>query len=167
MCIDVDGPLGGSSGTVLPPVWVAAERVRAQGIRLAICLGRPAFGTTREFAMRLDAEGWHVFQNGASVMHLPSGKSRSSSLAREAIAMLVERSRSTGRVLELYTDTEYAVESSDDSARQHAQLLGVPFMPRAYETLRGSIVRAQWVLKDSEVELTLSETHPGLEVSPA
>jgi Cof subfamily protein (haloacid dehalogenase superfamily) len=167
ICIDVDGTLVGSSGTVLPQVWVAAERVRAQGIRLAICSGRPAFGLTRDFAERLDAEGWHVFQNGASVMHLPTGKSMSSRLAPEAVKMLIDRARSSGRVLELYTDTEYAVESSADAAREHARLLGVPFAARAYESLRGSIVRGQWVLTHDQVDLTLSEPHPGLEVSPA
>lgn len=167
ICIDVDGTLVGSAGTVLPRVWSAAERVRAEGIRLAICSGRPAFGTTRDFAMRLDAEGWHVFQNGSSVVHLPSGKSLSASLGPEVVAMLIERARSTGRVLELYTDTEYAVESSAEAAREHAQLLGVPFVARAYASLGGSIVRAQWVLTHDQVQATLSEPHPGLEVSPA
>src|SRR5690349_10752984 len=107
ICIDVDGTLVGSSGGVLPEVWEAAARARDAGIRLAICSGRPAFGATRDYAAGLDADGWHVFQNGASVVHLPSGESRSTPLAPETVVMLVARSRKRQRLLELYTDTEY------------------------------------------------------------
>jgi hydroxymethylpyrimidine pyrophosphatase-like HAD family hydrolase len=83
--IDVDGTLVGSSGIVPEFVWEAAERARAAGIRLALCSGRPAFGTAREYARRLDAEGWHMFQNGASVVYLPTGDSRSTPLPREHV----------------------------------------------------------------------------------
>jgi Cof subfamily protein (haloacid dehalogenase superfamily) len=134
---------------------------------LAICSGRPAFGKARDFAARLDGDGWHVFQNGASVVHLPTGQSMSARLDPEAIAMLVARARSSGRILELYTDTEYAVESSQERAREHADLLGLHFAPRAYELLDGAVVRGQWVLSEDEVGPTLAEPHPGLEVSQA
>src|SRR5918912_1929288 len=93
VCIDVDGTLVGSSGTVAPETWAAAERARAHGMRLAICSGRPAFGTTREYAERLDPDGWHVFQNGASVVHLPSSEWRSVPLAAPAVDRLVDRAR--------------------------------------------------------------------------
>ena len=167
VCLDVDGTLVGSSGKVLPPVWDAAARVRARDIRVAICSGRPAFGETRDYATRLDAEGWHVFQNGASVVHLPTGRSMSSSLAPETIRILVERARRTGRLLELYTDTDYAVESTSELAREHARLLGIAFAPRSFESLEGPIVRAQWLLTHEEAKETIAEPHPGLEVSPS
>jgi Cof subfamily protein (haloacid dehalogenase superfamily) len=167
VCIDVDGTLVGSSGRVLPEVWRAAERVRASGVPLAICSGRPALGLALEFAARLDPEGWHVFQNGASLLHLPSGESRSRSLPAGSVEMLVARSRETGRILELYTDTEYAVESTDERARRHAGLLGVPFQPRPLEWLDGAIIRAQWLLPHAAVDAVLAEAHPGLHLSPS
>ncbi|NJD09330.1 MAG: Cof-type HAD-IIB family hydrolase, partial [Gemmatimonadetes bacterium] len=68
VCIDVDGTLVGSGGEVHPAVWTAAAGALAAGIRLALCSGRPAFGVTRELALRLDPKGWHCFQNGASVV---------------------------------------------------------------------------------------------------
>src|SRR5512133_143069 len=117
VCVDVDGTLVGSSGTVLPRVWAAAERVRASGVRLAVCSGRPAFGVARDYAARLDPEGWHVFQNGASVVHLPSGRSLSRSLAPDLVAALVARARRTGRTLELYTDSTYAFENVSAATR--------------------------------------------------
>ncbi|HKG92029.1 MAG TPA: HAD hydrolase family protein [Gemmatimonadaceae bacterium] len=167
VCIDVDGTLVGTAGVVAPAVWDAAARARAAGIHLAICSGRPAFGITGDYARRLDPAGWHVFQNGASVVHLPTRRSLSARLADETVAMLVERARVTGRVLELYTDTEYAVESTAARARAHAGLLGVPFAPRPFDSLDAPIVRAQWLLAPAEGDAALAEPHPGLEVSPS
>lgn len=167
VCIDVDGTLVGSSGVVHPDVWRAAARARAAGIRLAVCSGRPAFGVAREYAERLDPDGWHSFQNGASTVHFPSGSSRSARITPETVAMLVERARGTGRLLELYTDDDYAFERTSERARAHAALLGVPFNPRPLESMGGPIVRAQWLLSHAEMEVVVAEPHPGLEVSPS
>jgi Cof subfamily protein (haloacid dehalogenase superfamily) len=157
----------GSTGVVLPEVWGAAERLRANGVRLAISSGRPAFGTAREYAARLDAGGWHIFQNGASLLCLATGQSLSEPLARASVAMLVERSRRTGRVLELYADTEYAVESDGRRAREHARLLGLPFASRSFDSLAGDIVRAQWMLSHDETAIVLKEPHPDLDALPS
>jgi Cof subfamily protein (haloacid dehalogenase superfamily) len=165
ICVDVDGTLVGTTNTVLPVVWAAAERVRSRGIRLAICSGRPGFGNTGTYATRLDPEGWHVFQNGASVVHLPTGASRSARLEPHIVGPLLARARQTGRTLELYADTEYAVEPASDFARQHAGLLGVPFAPRRFESLTAPAVRAQWVLTHADAEVVLREPHLGLEMS--
>jgi len=160
--VDVDGTLVGTSGDVLPAVWTAVERARALGIRLALCSGRPGFGKTRGFAERLDPDGWHVFQNGASVVHVASGASRSTPIAAPLVTRLVGQARATGRILELYADTEYAVESDADRARRHAALLGVPFAPRAFESLGAGAVRAQWLVAQDEAPAVLAEPHPGL-----
>lgn len=167
ICVDVDGTLVGSSGDVLPEVWPAVERAREAGARLVICSGRPAFGQTRRLAERLDPAGWHIFQNGASIVHLPTGRSRSGFIPRASVDRLVERARATDRVLELYTDFEYAVESSHERARRHAGLLGVPFAPRAFDSLRGEIVRAQWLLALEEEPVVLAEPHDGLALTPS
>jgi Cof subfamily protein (haloacid dehalogenase superfamily) len=167
ICIDVDGTLVGSSGDVVPAVWTAAERARARGVRLAVCSGRPAFGKAREYARRLDADGWHVFQNGASVVHVATGASRSRGLPPGAEAALVARARETGRTLELYTDGEYAVEHDSDRARRHAGLLGVPFAPRALTSLPAPAVRAQWLVAREDEDEVLAEPHEGLLYSPS
>lgn len=167
VCIDVDGTLIGASGAVDPAVWQAAARARAAGIRLAVCSGRPGFGVTRELAAQVDPDGWHCFQNGASVLHLASGRSLSAALEPETVAMLVERARRVSWPLELYTDDAYVTESESDRARRHAGLLGLAFAPRPFESLSPPIVRAQWLLAHDEVEVALAEPHPGLEVSPS
>lgn len=167
VCIDVDGTLVGAGGTVHPRVWPAAARAQGADVRLAVCSGRPGFGTTRELAARIDPRGWHCFQNGASVIHLADGRSRSAELAPATIAMLVDRARQAGFPLELYSDGDYVTEFDVELTRRHAGFLGLPFERRPFEALRGPAVRAQWVVSHEEAPAILAEPHPELEVSPS
>ena len=165
ICIDVDGTLVGSSGEVASATWEAAARTRAAGVRLAICSGRPAFGLARGYAERLDHDAWHVFQNGASVVRLPVGTTRSRGLPSGAVASLVARARETGRALELYGDSEYAVEVDSVRTREHARLLGVRWAPRDLLSLHGPVVRGQWLVPHDEAEAVMGEPHEGLNLS--
>ena len=163
--IDVDGTLVGSSGEVPPAVWRAAHRARARGIRLVLCSGRPAFGVTLEFASELDADGWHIFQNGASIVHIQTRESLSTSLPSLAREELVRVARESGHVLELYSDSEYVTESRSEWAREHADLLGVPFEPRSFESLRGDVVRGQWLVSEDDSRRLLESAPKDLEVA--
>jgi Cof subfamily protein (haloacid dehalogenase superfamily) len=167
VCIDIDGTLLGTEGRVAERVWPAAARLARAGVHLAICTGRPAFGVARALAERLAPAGWHIFQNGASIMHFASRESRSAPLAPEVVAKLKARARSTGRILELYTDHGYAVESSSERAARHAELLGVPFVARSLDAIEEPIVRAQWLLPLQELDTVMSESHHGCEVGPS
>ena len=150
VCIDVDGTLIRSDGSIADRVWPAVERARAAGILLALCSGRPAFGLTPSLAEKLQPGGWHVFQNGASVLHLATGESRSAQLRDDAVAALKEQATRSGAVLELYAETEYVVESRSELASSHAALLGMRFAPRPFDSLDGRIVRAQWIVPHEE-----------------
>jgi Cof subfamily protein (haloacid dehalogenase superfamily) len=163
--IDVDGTLVGASGSVDPRVWAAAERALAKGIRLALCSGRPAFAVALEYAERLDASGWHAFQNGASIVHLPTGTSRSVTLPAQAVRAFIAEARASSNVLELYNDKEWVTESTADWAHEHAKLLGVDFAPRPFESLNGPVVRAQWLLTSAQASQMMSVQRPGLEVA--
>jgi Cof subfamily protein (haloacid dehalogenase superfamily) len=163
--IDVDGTLVGTSGAVDPRVWNAAARASAAGIRLALCTGRPAFALALDYARHLDAGGWHAFQNGASIVNLGSGESHSVPLPAECVASFIAQARESRRTLELYSDTQYAVESTTTWAREHAEILGVPFEPRPFESLQEPIVRAQWLLTAKEVADVAAVTPPGVEVA--
>ncbi len=163
--IDVDGTLVGKSGEVDPRVWEAAETARAKGIRLVLCSGRPAFGLALQYARRLGPNGWHAFQNGASVVNLASGESQSVALPAAAVTAFVAAARTSGHVLELYNDREWVTESSAAWAVEHAKLLGVKFTPSPFESLEGPVVRAQWLLTSEQATHMLSLAHPGLEAS--
>lgn len=150
--IDVDGTLVGHSGEVPDVVWQAAAQARAAGIHLAICTGRPAFGIAAEYARRLDDDGWHIFQNGASIVNLATHESRSTPLPEGCVRHLVVQARETGQVLEVYGDDDYVVESEAPWAKQHAELLGLQFKPRPFETLSPPLVRAQWLLSPEDAD---------------
>jgi Cof subfamily protein (haloacid dehalogenase superfamily) len=163
--IDVDGTLVGASGQVAPQIWQAAARARAAGIRLVLCSGRPAFGVAREYARELDPDGWHVFQNGASIVHLANEESLSTSLPPQAVETIIRQAHSTGWVLELYGDQQYATESTSSWAREHAELLGVEFAPRPFATLNAPIVRAQWLVSAADAHAAIQRAPANLEVA--
>ena len=167
ICADLDGTLIGSHGVVHPAIWEAAAHARAAGIRLAICSGRPAFGLAREYAERLDADGWHIFQNGASVLQLKGGGAHSANFPDATVAWLKQRAHDTGRVLELYSDHDFVVEVDSPDTREHSALLGVPFRARPFDALGAPVVRAQWLLRRVRDDAVLHEPHPGIEMSPS
>jgi hydroxymethylpyrimidine pyrophosphatase-like HAD family hydrolase len=182
--IDVDGTMVGTGGIVHPDVWEAVKRASECGIHMALCSGRPAFGLALEYARRLEAGGWHVFQNGASIVNLattqspplaPAGgslagrsvaaRSRSVPIPVPWVKTLIEQARETRETLELYSDTTFVAESTSDWAREHAELLGVAFAPRPFESLTQPIVRAQWLLSLTRATQFTAMAHPGLEVA--
>ena len=165
MGIDVDGTLVGAGGLIHPRVWEAARMAYHSGIHLTLCSGRPAFGLALDYARRLDANGWHVFQNGASVLNLGTGTSRSVAIPYVWTAKLIGQARGSCDALELYGDTEYVEESTSDWARRHAELLGVAYAPRPFESLQQPVVRAQWLLSPERAREITSLPHPGLEVA--
>ena len=166
ICVDVDGTLVGSQG-VLPEVWAALRDARTKGVRIVLCSGRPAVGHALDYARRLDPDGWHVFQNGASIVKVDTGESRSEELPPDLLLGLIDKARQTGRILETYTDTEYAVEDTSGVSVEHADLLGVPFAPRDLLSLPGIVVRAQWLIPHAEKDELLAEAHAGLALHPA
>ncbi|HYD52484.1 MAG TPA: HAD family hydrolase [Gemmatimonadaceae bacterium] len=151
ICIDVDGTIVGTGGEVHPAVWEAATRALEAGVRLAVCSGRPGFGHARGIAERLDPAGWHSFQNGSSVVHLPTGRSRSSRMAGDVVRRLIALARRDDKLLELYSDTDYVVEQDSFIAREHARLLGVAYRGGRFESFDEPVVRAQFILGEEEL----------------
>ena len=162
VCIDVDGTLVGSSGEVDPRVWPLAARLRERGTHLALCTGRPAFGRVAEYAEKLDAGGWHIYQNGASVVRPSSGEAFSSIISAHLIRPLIKRARALSRVLELYGDHTYVVESLDSRAEQHAASLGLEVTRGNLDQFEWPVVRLEYVLSSLELREVLEEAHPGL-----
>lgn len=174
VCIDVDGTLVGATGVVHPTVWPAARRLRESGVRLAVCSGRPGFGDARRYAAELEPDGWHVFQNGASVVHLGTGASRSAGLPAGTLAALAAEARVTGLTLELYRDLDYLAvpgPADPDPARvqRHAGLLGVSPTLGTLEDAAAldGVVRAQWMVTHAALARVLARPVPGTRMVPS
>lgn len=167
ICIDVDGTLVGTGNLVRDDVWQALADARARGVRLAISSGRPAIGNALAYAKRLDPDGWHIFQNGASIVKVDTGESLSEPFPADKIPGLLALARRKNWLLEVYTDTEYGVTLPGELSKQHAALLGLPYEPRTPESLTGTVVRVQWVVPMDETAAVMAEPHDGLDFHPA
>lgn len=173
ICLDLDGTLIGVLNEVHPRVWEAAALARSAGIHLAICTGRPALGQTKAYAEQLDGQGWHIFQGGASLVHLGDGRGMSDPLPADAIADLIRLRQEHGWVLELYSNQDYVCDQVSDGSEAarlaiaHAHLLRLDYQARPLESLAGEAVRAQWVVSSAELSQVMARALPGVHYASA
>ncbi len=151
ICIDVDGTLIGSAHVPTEGVWRGAEAAIARGQHLALSTARGAFGPTYGYAERLDPAGWHVFHAGAALVHTGTGEVLEQPLPASVIEASGALAAERGYVFEQYTARDYVVNDDGALAVDHAALMGVDVAVRGAETLRGQIVRVQFVVPESEV----------------
>lgn len=146
ICIDVDGTLVGPSHVPTDAVWAATRTARERGQRLALSTGRGGFGPTLDLARRLDPDGWHIFHNGAALVHADSGKTETFELDEAVADVAREVADRNGWIIEFYSADDYTVESDGAMALDHARLLGVPHRVRSQDALTSPLVRVQFVV---------------------
>ena len=127
VCIDVDGTLVGSSGSVLEEVWEATREARRRGQHLVLCTGRPAFGKALGYAKQLDPEGWHIFQNGASIYHVQTEETLSVPFPQELLPDFEKLGKEKNWVLELYNPVP-GVMDNVPASRGYSGGFGVDLM---------------------------------------
>jgi Cof subfamily protein (haloacid dehalogenase superfamily) len=167
ICLDVDGTLVGSSGSPSEVTWRAAEAARGRGQRLTLCTARLAAGPTRDWAERLDPEGWHIFHTGSARWHPASGEVRTAALPDGAVAACAAIAEAHGWVLETYTWDDYVVDRETPLAVAHAGLLQLPFAVRPREALEGDVVRVQFVVPAEDADDALGSAPEGTSASGA
>ena len=168
ICIDVDGTLVGSSHVPTDAVWQAASDAVARGQHLALSTARGAFGVTLDFARRLDPDGWHIFHNGASIVHTGTDEIRTVPLDTEVVDVAEEIAERNGWVLEYYTATDFAADTDADAAVEHAAMLGLEHVRRPRNSLEGDIARVQFVVPLEVVPWVRTEmARTGVTVVPA
>lgn len=167
ICLDVDGTLVGSAGAPSEGLWAAAERARQRGQRLTLCTARLAAGPTRDWAVRLDPEGWHVFHTGGARWNPGTGEVRTTPLGDDAVAHCASVAAANGWVFEAYSWDDYVVDSDARLARDHAGLLGLPFVRRPLATLADPVVRVQFVVSVAEAPAALAAAPAGTVASGA
>lgn len=167
ICLDVDGTLVGSAGTPSDALWAAAERARGRGQRLTLCTARLAAGPTRDWAARLDPDGWHIFHTGGARWNPATGEVRSQALEPDQVAACAAIAAERGWVLETYTWDDYAVDDDRPLAREHAALLDLPFRRRSADDLDGPVVRVQFVVEAAEAAAAVAAAPEGTAGSAA
>ncbi len=167
VCLDVDGTLVGSSGAPSDVLWTTAEQARSAGQRLTLCTARVAVGATRGWAERLDPDGWHVFNTGASVWCPSTGEVLTTPLPDGALDAVVRVGAARGWVVEAYAWDELAVDSDAELAVDHAKLLGIEHLRRPLDSLDGPVVRAQLVVPIDDAEEAIAATPDGCRGSGA
>jgi len=161
--LDADGTLVGRDG-VHPRAWAALERARDAGIALALCTGRPGVGSSEELARRVEPRGLHVFQTGAVISAAGERAVRTRPLPRETLLALVALSRAIDYPLEAYGERSFYLERMTDLHRRHADVLEMEPTIADLAAIDEPIVRAQWVVAESEWPRfrALTEPLPGL-----
>jgi Cof subfamily protein (haloacid dehalogenase superfamily) len=167
VCLDVDGTLVGSAGAPTDRLWAAAERARDRGQHLTLCTARVALGPTREWAERLDPEGFHVFHTGATLWRPATGEVVAHPLDDRAVDVAARIAAARDWVFEAYTFDDWAVDSDAPLALAHAELLGLPHVRRRIDTLDAPIVRAQWVIPIADLADALESAPEGCTASGA
>lgn len=154
--LDLDGTLIDQSGMVHAKVWQSIEAAQAEGLRFAVCTGRPCMGIAQQIAARLDPEGWHIFQNGALICKTSGQSLRVFALKESSLVALIQYARQHKLVLEIYTPHNIFIERDNDLAQGHARALRVtPLVENLLEVAaREPAVRAQWVVDAAGLELS-------------
>jgi Cof subfamily protein (haloacid dehalogenase superfamily) len=167
ICLDVDGTLVGSSGVPSAKLWAAADRARLRGQRLTLCTARLAAGPTRDWAARLDADGWHIFHTGAARWNPATGQVREVPLSDAHVAACQGLAAERGWVFEAYTWDDYVVDRDAPLAVDHARLLGLPMPVGEPADLGGAIVRVQYVVESADAAAAVAQAPPGTTASAA
>jgi Cof subfamily protein (haloacid dehalogenase superfamily) len=166
--IDIDGTLVGKNG-VPESAWNALNIARNRGTHLGLSTGRIGFGVALEHARRVSPDGLHVFHSGAVITKPDGAAAYTSDLPRDAYKKLVEISRREQATLEVYLENTYHLETETELTRVHSHHLEMEPIVTDLAALQGHIVRAQWVVHESEWPRLLEFTQglPEIEISPA
>jgi Cof subfamily protein (haloacid dehalogenase superfamily) len=169
ICIDIDGTLIGPGNRVHPSTWPALAAARDRGVVLALSTGRPALGAAVELARSITPGGFHVFQNGATIVLCPADASPSVAVAAAlpitSYRALVEASREHGLPLEAYTAFGLYLERHHHNTDTHQEVIKVTATTHDLLALAeaadpaDAVVRVQWVVPFSELDMAFSITN--------
>lgn len=156
VALDLDGTFyAGRTLGVPESAWAAIERGRSAGLKFAVCTGRPQGGHGLQYARRLQPDGPHVFNDGASICDV-WGRS----LHAEAVPRLQEIiaiARKYGLPFDLMgadNGRYYESELMPPELLTHIEMTGVVARSALFEEIRETLVRLWFVVPD----LSLWET---------
>ncbi|MCS7069065.1 MAG: Cof-type HAD-IIB family hydrolase [Meiothermus ruber] len=156
VALDLDGTFyAGRTLGVPESAWAAIERGREAGLRFAVCTGRPQGGVGLEYARRLQPDGPHVFNDGASICDAWGRSLHAEPLPR--LAEIIAIARRHGLPFDLMGADGGRYYESDlmpPELLTHIEITGVEARSAQFEEIRETLVRLWFVVPD----LSLWET---------
>ncbi|WP_337868855.1 HAD family hydrolase [Meiothermus sp.] len=156
VALDLDGTFYAGRNLGVPEsAWAAIERGRSAGLKFAVCTGRPQGGHGLQYAQRLQPDGPHVFNDGASIC-----EAWGRSLFAEAVPRLQEviaLARKHALPFDLMGadgGRYYENELMPPELLTHIEMTGVVARSAIFEEIRETLVRLWFVVPD----LSLWET---------
>ncbi len=167
--LDLDGTIIGQDGGVAEAIWRAAEKLRARGVRLAVCTGRTHAGVALRIAERLDAEAPHIFHNGALITTATGHVLDTTPLGKAALRRLVAHARRLEVTVEFYTPGDVYVDRITDECARHADVLEISPVERDLDEVVATeeVIRAHWIIDPELIDAALDVDTPHSNTSTA
>ncbi len=150
LVVDIDGTLVGRDGRIRPRVRAAIQAALAQGVRVALCTGRP-LRACQPLVAALGLTGPQIAFDGALVSD-SAGTTvvLRQPVANRALAALYAWARAVDLCLELYTEAGYYIDRPWPESRRHGALIGLPPVVADYGPLLASatLIKGQFVVAD-------------------
>jgi hypothetical protein len=162
--LDVDGTLVDHDTHISPRLRAALLEAQGQGVRIALCTGRP-WAATRRYLDELATDTPPVVFNGALVPGLNGGGALvRQTLPAQAARQLVAYTAESGDYLELHTDSHCYVRRLGEEGAYQAEKLGIEPLEGPLEPLleREVLLKAQIVVRTEESRRRLVAFAPAL-----
>lgn len=150
VALDLDGTFYAGPRLGVPEsAWAAIERGKRAGLRFAVCTGRPQGGYGLEWARRMEPEGVHIFNDGASICDALGWPLHYEPLPN--LAQIVELARKHRIPFDVLTESGgryYEADLIPPGIEEHVAMVGVPARSAVLERLDETVVRSWWVAAD-------------------
>jgi len=153
VALDLDGTFyAGRTLGVPESAWVAIEKGKREGLKFAVCTGRPQGGFGLEWARRMEPGGPHVFNDGASICNSEGVPLFAEPLPN--LRALVEIARKNGLNFDLNTANGgryYEPELMPPGILEHVAMVGINAESRHVEEIdpaQEAPVRLWYVVPD-------------------
>lgn len=150
VALDLDGTFyAGRTLGVPDSAWEAVGKGKKEGLKFAVCTGRPQGGFGLSWARRMEPGGPHVFNDGASVCTSAGQPLNTEPLPH--IAELVGIARKNGLPFDLPTEgggRYYEPGLMPPDLAEHVKLIGVEALSSRLESIPETPVRLWYVVSD-------------------
>lgn len=160
--LDLDGTFyAGRILGVPDSAWAAIERGQKAGLKFAVCTGRPQGGHGLQYAQRLQPDGPHVFNDGASICDAGGRSLYAEPVPRlEEIVAIARKYRLPFDLMGAEGGRYYEETLMPPELLTHIEITGVTARSAQVEEIEETLVRLWFVVPD----LSLWETvKPDLE----